>query len=84
MPKPRADLDALAVPKDAGPSSPVAPRAGDAPRNYSHTLSCRMTTEGYRRLRRYVADQEMETGRRVTHQGVIETALAEFFARRGR
>jgi hypothetical protein len=46
-------------------------------------LSLRLTAEQYRRLRRYVASEEDRTGRRVTHQGVIELALAEFLEARG-
>ena len=50
---------------------------------YAHTLSLRLTAEQYRRLRRYVADQEEKTGRRVTHQAIIEEALAEYLTKMG-
>jgi hypothetical protein len=83
MPKPKADLDALTIAKDAVPP-PTSSRAVAEPRAYAHTLSFRMTNEGYRRLRRYVADQEAETGRRTTQQAIFEEALEEYFAKRGR
>jgi hypothetical protein len=77
------DLDALIVPKGSEtPQQPAAQSEG-APKNYAHTLSLRLTAEGYRRLRRYVADQEEKTGRRTTHQRLIEAALDEFLTRHG-
>jgi hypothetical protein len=45
---------------------------------YAHTLSLRLTTEQYRQLRRFVADYEMRTDRRLTHQAVLEAALANY------
>jgi len=96
-PRPKASLDDLTVPKDAepapGPSSsaPVltvpqsaAPAGATGAKNYAHTLSLRLTAEQYRRLRRYVARMEDEGHGRVTHQSVIETALAEYLDRQGR
>jgi hypothetical protein len=77
----RPDLDSLVVPK--GGDSPV-PVAADAPvKGYAHTLSLRLTAEQYRRLRRYVADQEDKTGKRITHQAVIEAALDEHLTKLG-
>lgn len=68
----RPDLDSLVVPK--GDEAPAAvPEAGS--KSYAHTLSFRLTAEGYRRLRRLVADQEDRTGQRITHQALIEAAL---------
>jgi hypothetical protein len=79
---PKADLDALTVPKGAsahpGPSAPPAP--GKA---YAHTLSLRLSADQYRRLRRYVAGEEDKTGQRLTHQGIIEAALTEWLDSNG-
>ena len=50
---------------------------------YAHTLSQRLTAEQYRRLRRFVADQEDRTRRRITHQYIIETALDDFLSKHG-
>jgi hypothetical protein len=83
MARPKADLDSLAVPK--GGDEPRAAAAGpDAPgpKNYAHTLSLRLTADQYRRLRRYVADQEDKTGKRATHQAIIEAALDEYLTNR--
>jgi len=83
MARPKADLDSLAVPKDAADTRPAAhaPEA-PAPKGYAHTLSLRLTADQYRRLRRYVADQEDKTGKRATHQAIIETALDEYLTSR--
>lgn len=54
--------------------------AGNFP--YAHTLSLRLTTPDYRRLRRFAAAEEDKSGRRVTHQAVLETALREFLDRK--
>ncbi len=45
---------------------------------YAHTLSMRLTAEQYRRLRRFVLQQEDRTGRRFTHQALLERALSEY------
>ena len=50
---------------------------------YAHTLSLRLSAVQYRRLRRYVAVQEDQTGRRLTHQAIIEAALSEYLDRQG-
>ena len=76
MAKKTPDLDDLALPKDAPQSPSVAP-AG-AGKGYSHTLSFRLTSDGYRRLRRFVAEQEAQSGKRTTHQAVIEEALDDY------
>jgi hypothetical protein len=47
-----------------------------------HTLSLRLDERLYRGLRRFVIRHEDETGRRLTHQAVLETALAEYLERR--
>lgn len=49
---------------------------------YVHTLSLRLTTNQYRRLRRFVMDQEDKLGHRLTHQAVLEAALYEFLERK--
>jgi hypothetical protein len=76
----RPDLDSLVVPKGGEPAGPAA---AEAVKGYAHTLSLRLTAEQYRRLRRYVADQEDKTGKRVTHQAIIETALDEYLTKLG-
>lgn len=82
MARPTATLDSLTVPKGEGahPSRPPAPEPERATpgKAYAHTLSLRLTAEQYRRLRRYVAKTEDETGERVTHQAIIEGALTRF------
>lgn len=89
MPRPKADLDALAVPKEepasrAGEGSAPPPVAMEPPgKAYAHTLSLRLSAAQYRRLRRYVTAQEDQTGRRLTHQAIIESALAEYLDRQG-
>jgi hypothetical protein len=45
---------------------------------YAHTLSFRLTAEQYRQLRRFVTDYENRTDRRLTHQAVLEAALANY------
>ena len=50
-------------------------------RAYVHTLSLRLTGEQYRRLRRFVTTHEDRTGQRITHQAVLETALADYLGR---
>lgn len=96
MPRPKADLDALAVPKTepepasrVGEGSPLPPLPPPLPpieqagRAYAHTLSLRLSAAQYRRLRRYVASEEDRTGRRLTHQAIIEAALSEYLDRQG-
>jgi hypothetical protein len=79
----RPDLDALIVPKGTeATQSTTAPAEGGA-KGYAHTLSLRLTADQYRRLRRYVADQEEKTGKRATHQAIIETALDEYLTKAG-
>ena len=77
----RPDLDSLVVPK--GGKSQPAPSVEAGAKGYAHTLSLRLTAEQYRRLRRYVADQEDKTGKRITHQAIIEAALDEHLTRLG-
>jgi hypothetical protein len=79
----RPDLDALIVPKGSE-SVPIAPAAAESgAKGYAHTLSLRMTAEQYRRLRRFVADQEERTGKRATHQAIIEAAMDEYLSKAG-
>ena len=47
-------------------------------RAYAHTLSLRLTAEQYRQLRRFVTDYENRTDQRLTHQAVLEAALADY------
>jgi hypothetical protein len=78
----RPDLDALIVPKGAEPQPAAAATEGGA-KGYAHTLSLRLTADQYRRLRRYVADQEEKTGKRATHQAIIEAALDDYLTKAG-
>jgi len=83
MSRPKADLDALAVPKDSTePTEIPPPPEGKAPSGYAHTLSLRLSADQYRRLRRYVADQEEKTNKRLTHQAIIEAALNDYLTSR--
>jgi hypothetical protein len=79
----RPDLDSLVVPKGVTAAADYT-GGGEAgsPKGYAHTLSLRLTTEQYRRLRRFVAEQEDRTGKRITHQAIIETALDEYLTKR--
>ena len=56
------------------------PAAWEGLRSYAQPAPER---RAYRRLRRYVAAQEHQTGRRLTHQAIIEAALAEYLYRQG-
>ena len=78
--KPKAGLDALTLPKDSEPET--VPRGAMA-KGYAHTLSLRLTSDQYRRLRRFVASEEEKTGLRLTHQSLIEAALGEWLDRKG-
>jgi hypothetical protein len=80
--RPQADLDSLTVPKEGGEVPAAAPVSGKM-QGYAHTLSLRLSAEQYRRLRRYVTEAEDRTGQRVSHQSVIESALAEWLDRHG-
>ena len=50
-------------------------------RAYVHTLSLRLTSEQYRRLRRFVTTHEDRTDQRITHQAVLEAALSDYLDR---
>jgi hypothetical protein len=50
-------------------------------RAYAHTLSLRLTAEQYRQLRRFVTDHENRTDQRLTHQAVLEAALADYLSK---
>jgi hypothetical protein len=79
MARPKADLDAKIIPKDGRVNSAEsAPTDQLGLKGYAHTLSLRLTAEDYRGLRRYVADQEEKTGKRVTHQSLLEGLLRAF------
>jgi hypothetical protein len=54
---------------------------GSEKRAYVHTLSLRLTSEQYRRLRRFVTTHEAKTDQRLTHQAVLEAALADYLDR---
>ena len=80
----RPDLDSLVVPKGAQHEAlPAAAAETGLAKAYAHTLSLRLSADQYRRLRRFVAEQEEKTGKRITHQGVIEAALDEHLTRMG-
>lgn len=52
-------------------------------RAYAHTLSMRMSAEQYRRLRLFVVRYEDRTGRKITHQALMEKAVSEYLDRNG-
>jgi hypothetical protein len=79
----RPDLDALIVPKGTEATQSTTHPADSVAKGYAHTLSLRLTADQYRRLRRYVADQEEKTGKRATHQAIIETALDDYLTKAG-
>ena len=79
----RPDLDALVVPKVSEPKSSEPTPAMSGAKGYAHTLSLRLTADQYRRLRRFVADQEEKQGKRATHQAIIEAALDEYLTKAG-
>ncbi len=79
----KRDLDDLIVPKAGEPASAATAPAEMTGKAYAHTLSLRLTADGYRRLRRYVADQEEKTGKRTTHQAIIEAALDNYLTQLG-
>ncbi len=54
---------------------------GDRRRGELHALSVRLDHEQYRRLRRFVTDHEDMTGQRISHQAILEIALAEYLER---
>jgi hypothetical protein len=55
--------------------------SGSEKRAYVHTLSLRLTSEQYRRLRKFVTTHEDKTDRRITHQAVLEAALTDYLDR---
>jgi hypothetical protein len=55
--------------------------SGFEKRAYVHTLSLRLTSEQYRRLRKFVTTYEDKTESWITHQAVLETALADYLDR---
>ena len=80
----RPDLDSLMVPKGGDAPAPLQmPVSEGAAKGYAHTLSLRLTADQYRRLRRFVADQEEKTSKRLTHQSIIEAALEAHLDRLG-
>lgn len=60
-------------------------REGDAQKRRGdvRAVSVRLDDEQYRRLRRFVTRHEDQTGQRVTHQAILEIALAEYLERNG-
>ena len=60
-------------------------RDGDAlsRRGDVHALSVRLDHAQYRRLRRFATGHEARTGQRITHQAILEVALAEYLERHG-
>jgi hypothetical protein len=58
-------------------------RASVDPTHKARTLTLRLQDAPYRRLRNFVTTNEQKTGERLTHQEIIETALAEYLSRNG-
>jgi hypothetical protein len=77
----RPEPDTLVVPEES--ASVASTPAKGASKAYAHTLSLRLSAEGYRRLRRYVAAEEDRTKQRLTHQAIIETALTDWLDQHG-
>ena len=50
-------------------------------RREGYALSVRIDDALYWRLRRLVTSHEVQTGKRVTHQAILEIALAEYLER---
>ncbi len=50
-------------------------------RGRSHIVSLRLTREQYRHLRLLVLDVEEQTGRRLTHQLILQSVVAKYLAR---
>ena len=71
----------MAKPPVTSAPSGSATLSGSEKRAYVHTLSLRLTSEQYRRLRKFVTTHEDKTDRRITHQAVLETALADYLDR---
>ncbi len=45
---------------------------------HSHIVPLRLAGKSYRHLRQFVLDVEEQTGRRLTHQSILERALTEY------
>ena len=68
--------------KEMAARKPQVPSTLESERRaYVHTLSLRLTDEQYRKLRRFVIGHEERTGQRITHQAVLEAALANYLDR---
>ena len=84
MPKPRGDLDKLSIPKAAAsaavpfsqPPERVSTAAGG-----QKSLTVKLDAADYWALRDFCSQQERQTGKRVTHQEVMVTALHELLAK---
>jgi hypothetical protein len=57
------------------------PESKEPDRGRSHIVSLRLTQEQYRNLRLLVLDVEEQTGRRLTHQLILQSLLAKYLAR---
>jgi hypothetical protein len=68
------------APVRSAPSG-IVTLSGSEKRAYVHTLSLRLTSEQYRRLRKFVTTHEDKTDRRITHQAVLEAALTDYLDR---
>lgn len=83
--RPQASLDELTVPKDTldlpPPPSTPAVLYGGKMKTYAHTLSLRLTSDQYAKLRRHAIRHETTTGDRLSHQAIIEAALDEWLKR---
>jgi hypothetical protein len=57
------------------------PENREPERGRSHMITWRLTRDQYRRLRLIVVDVEEQTGRRLTHQSILQSVLAKYMAR---
>ena len=85
MAKPRVDMDRLSIPKAA--ASAAVPFAGapspePTPLGSGKSLTVKLEATDYWALHDYCTQQERATGKRVTHQQVMVTALQALLGRR--
>lgn len=85
MAKPRVDMDRLSIPKAAAAAAvPFAgtPPPDQAPPGGGKSLTVKLEAADYWALRDYCIRQERTTGKRVTHQQVMVTALQALLGRK--
>ena len=86
MTKPRVDMDRLSIRKAAAsaavPFARAEPAAAPAPpAGGPKSLTVKLEAADYWALRDFCAQQERQTGKRVTHQDVMVRALHELLGK---